>query len=177
MAYAGAAIKLWKTMEEGIQLLDKATDEWKGSSSLREDFKTESFLGIPGESWHPQIMKRVVIEQKYDYRLVKFIEAKDGMPTKFEYIGKDAPGDFVSIDGDTRLLIDGVVNPTYTHFRSGHPVKLFTKENDEDTPEKNRPNWQHSARTARPIPAPYPRVPFSRSGLPFESCCLQWWAA
>ena len=92
-------------------------------------------------------MKRVVIGQKCDFRKVKIVETVDGMPTKFKYVGKDAPPHAASIDVNTRLLIDGVVNPTYTDYRSGKKVKLFTQENANDTPAKNRHNWQHSACT------------------------------
>ena len=147
-ALAGAVIKVWKSVEAGQKLLDDATTEWITSpdSTLRDDYKQARFLGVPGNTWAYEIMKRVVISQHCDYRLVKFVEAKDGMPTKLEYVGKDAPPGVVSIDDSTRLIIDGVVNPSYTDHRNKSTVHLFTKENAKDTPVQNRSNWQHGAR-------------------------------
>ena len=170
MAVAGFATGVWKSEAEGVKLLDEATAEWKKSDKLRNDFKTESFLGVPGETWTREVMKRVVIDAKCDFRKGKFVQANEhGEPTKIQYTNK--PMAKVDVTADSLIFISGVVNPSY--LRPDGTRETLFPSSAKDNPMKDRASWQHSMRPpcircirVRPIVAATRRVSVCAPSLP-----------
>ena len=54
-------LKIFPSKAKAIQALDATRSDWLTypRSSLRDDQRNEKFLGIPGETWHIQIVARL----------------------------------------------------------------------------------------------------------------------
>ena len=118
------AVALWKvevfnSFDEAVTALDKDRERYR--SKVRRDQDCEAFLGLPGQTWHREIIKRTVIDAGYDYRITsakELYQSKTGC-----------------------YLVDGLAN--WRFLMRGEWVYPYDLEGPEDRPWKDRKSWQH----------------------------------
>ena len=97
VAIALQKLKVFRTVKQAVEALDEARERHR--SCVRKDQDCEAFLGVKGETWHIEIVKKAVIDEGYDFKMVK-------------EKGK-ALLDSEKTMADGYFLVDGVVNDHY----------------------------------------------------------------
>lgn len=118
------AIALWKMgVYEKYDAMVGALNEERElfRAKVRADQDCEEFLGVPGLTWHREIIKRTVIKAGFDYKITPVTElhqSKKGL-----------------------YLVDGIAN--WRFLLRDKFVEPYVLAGTDDRPWKNRKNWQH----------------------------------
>jgi len=118
------AVALWKIgvfdlYDQAVTALNEERELYR--SKVRDDQDCEEFLGVPGVTWHREIIKRTVIKAGFDYKIIppeELCDSKKGM-----------------------YLADGIANWCFL-LRKDY-VEPYDLEGSDDRPWKDRKGWQH----------------------------------
>ena len=128
VAVALAKLGVFSSDEEATQWLDFYTDDWRSSPTLRADKKNTENLGVPGLSWHRQVIQRTIVDHaKFDYHIVK----------------KGPTLEATLREKDSLFLIDGIANDSYLEGKKR--VKPYPQDGKDDNPRNpaRKREWQH----------------------------------
>ena len=89
--------------------------------------RVPSFVGVPGVSWPPEVVKRAVVNA--GWHMEKLDLAKVDLREELQ---------------QGRYLLDGVLNDKFVQVVNGEEVTFFTDEEDKTTPANNQAGWRHS---------------------------------
>ena len=82
---------------------------------------------VPGSTWHPEVVKRAVVQQGFHFHKLDLTRVKLRVELK--------RGQF---------LIDGVLNASYVTLHRGKKLRRLTDPDDATTPYNNEGQWRHS---------------------------------
>ena len=126
-ALALTELEVFPSVESAKSALNDAMGPF--SASIREDFRTPEYVGIPDQQWHPEVVKRAVIAQDFHFHKLDLsaVNLKKELQT----------GDY---------LLDGVLNSSYCKMVKGKEIWEETDELDKSgiTPAANEGHWRHS---------------------------------
>jgi len=117
------------SQKQAALALDEMREEHR--KAVRPDQDNEAFLGIPSQTWHIEIVKKVVVEEGYDFRDQK---KKAKAILKAQKAGETAT-----------YLVDGVVNDHYTRPFDSKIIKPYCEDaTDYGTPRTHPHHWAHT---------------------------------
>ena len=123
-AVALSKIGVFTSVEETKAKLDAQIPIY--SSMVREDLRKPEFVGVPGDRWHPDVVKRAVIDAGWHWRKLKLSEVSLATELK-----------------EGMYLVDGVLNDSFVKRVRGKEERFNTDESDPTDPRQNEAGWRH----------------------------------